>query len=213
MHEQYGIRQFRFSDDSFTLNKDRVMAICSAIKETGIDFAWRISCRVKPLSMDMLRAMIDAGCKEFSFGIESFDDGVLMGLGKNTTAEDNAIALKKVHDAGGKARILFMVRTPFQTRKTMEKNKWWLDRVPFATIACTSFVPLPGSAIWEDPSKYRIRIVNKNMSDYNFYFYGSDGRNDIKRLFWYMDRDTAEVERESEEFRTYLESTGRLNNG
>lgn len=213
VYHRYRVRQFRFSDDSFTLNKERVMDLCRKLQKTGIEFAWRISCRVKPLDEDMLKALIDTGCREFSFGIESFDDAVLKGLGKNTTAQDNAVALEKVHRAGGKARILFMVRTPFQTEATMGINKWWLDRVPYATIACTSFVPLPGSAIWKSPGRYRIQIVNKDMSDYNFYFYGSDGRNKIKRLFQYMDRDTDDVERESEEFRTYLESTGRLNNG
>lgn len=213
VYRQYGIRQFRFSDDSFTLRRDRVLDICKKIKETGIEFAWRISCRVKPLDMDILRTMVEAGCREFSFGIESFDNYVLKGLRKNTTAEDNAVALKMVHDAGGDARILFMVRTPFQTKATIEKNKWWLDHVPYSTIACTSFVPLPGSAIWQRPEEFKIKIINRNMEDYNFYFYGPDGRNKIKRIFEYTDRDTDEVEQESEDFRTYLEEKGRVNNG
>lgn len=213
VYARHGIRQFRFSDDSFTLDKDRVMEFCRLLQGGTVEFAWRVSCRVKPLDSDMLRAMVDAGCREFSFGIESFDNKVLHGLGKNTTAMDNMIALEKVREAGGKSRILFMVRTPFQTANTMVLNKAYLDHAPYETIACTSFVPLPGSAIWKYPEMYRVKIVNRNMSDYNFYFYGPSGRNQIKRLFLYLDRDTDEVESESEEFRSYLESTGRLNNG
>jgi radical SAM superfamily enzyme YgiQ (UPF0313 family) len=213
VYARHGIRQFRFSDDSFTLDKYRVMEFCRLLQHNAVEFAWRVSCRVKPLDYDMLRAMVDAGCREFSFGIESFDDNVLRGLGKNTTAMDNMIALEKVSEVGGKSRILFMVRTPFQTADTIDLNKAFLSSVPYATIACTSFVPLPGSAIWKDPEKYRIKIVNRNMDDYNFYFYGPGGRNHIKRLFLYLDRNTDEVESESEEFRSYLESTGRLNNG
>jgi anaerobic magnesium-protoporphyrin IX monomethyl ester cyclase len=213
--EKYGIYQFRFSDDSFTLNRERVLAICKGIKNNfkGEEIAWRVSCRVKPIDAYMISAMVEAGCKEFSFGIESFDQNVLNYLNKGTTIQDNINALNVVDQCGGKSRILFMIRTPGQDLETVDKNIRALEKVPYEVIACTSFAPLPGSDIWENPSNYGIRILSRNLSDYNFYFYGTTGRQKIPRLFEYTNRDTEKIEIDSERFRTYLEVTGKLNKG
>ena len=89
--DEYGIKQFRFSDDMFTARRERVLEICDLIGKLNI--VWRISCRVKPFDEEMAMAMFDAGCKELSFGVESFDNHVLDVLKKNTTAEENARAL------------------------------------------------------------------------------------------------------------------------
>jgi anaerobic magnesium-protoporphyrin IX monomethyl ester cyclase len=215
VYKRYGVSQFRFSDDTFTLDRNRVLQICKGIRNNFNDgeIAWRVSCRVKPIDDIMVSAMVEAGCKEFSFGIESFDQNVLNRLCKGVTVEDNINALKTVHRCGGKARVLFMIRTPGQSPSTVQINIDTLETVPYEIIACTTFAPLPGSAIWDHPNDFGIKILSRNLSEYNFYFYNKEGRNKIKRLFEYNDQDTELIEQQSEEFRTYLESTGKLNKG
>ena len=215
LYEWYNISEFRFNDDSFTMNPYRVLEICKMIRNNFKDgeIAWRVSCRVKPIDKNVISAMVEAGCKEFSFGIESFDQDVLDRLTKGVTVEDNIHALKLVNSVGGKARVLFMIRTPGQTLKTVDKNIEVLEKVPYALIACTSFAPLPGSAIWDNPEKFGIRILSRKLEDYNFYFYGAKGKIELKRLFSYINQSTDAIEIDSERFRTYLESTGKLNQG
>lgn len=215
LYRKFGIRQFRFSDDAFTLQRERVMLFCDIVQNVfeGIDIAWRVSCRVKPIDEKMIQTMVEAGCKEFSLGIESFDDDVLCHLNKKASVQDNINALEVIHQAGGKARILFMIRTPGQTYQTVYKNIEVLEKVPYEIIACTSFVPLPGSDIWSNPKRYGIEILSRDLEDYNFYFYGAHGRNQLKRLFRYLDRDTEVIESQSEYFRHYLEQSGKLNQG
>ena len=218
LYLQYGIRQFRFSDDAFTLNRERVMSICRLLRHSfkDGDIAWRVSCRVKPIDHEMVSAMVQAGCKEFSFGIESFDQNVLDCLCKGTTVKDNIQALKVVNDCGGNSRLLFMIRTPGQDLFTVDRNIEILEKVPYEIIACTTFVPLPGSAIWEQPDKFGIRILSRDLSEYNFYFFNKDGRQQLKKLFEYTNRSknwSDHIDAESERFRTYLEGTGKLNKG
>ena len=67
--KKYNIRQFRFSDDMFTANKNRAIELCKLISQ--LDVVWRISCRVKPFDIELAQALYDAGCVEISFGIES----------------------------------------------------------------------------------------------------------------------------------------------
>jgi len=208
---EYGIKQFRFSDDSFTASKRRVLSLCEKLGPLNI--AWRISCRVKPLDEDMLRAMKDAGCKELSFGIESFDDDVLNGLNKGTTGFENAEALHLADKVGFDVRVLFMIRTPFQTRNTVEKNQWWIRRVPFTVIACTSYVPIPGSDVWNNPDKYGVEILSRDLNDYNFYMFGPEGKHDLKPLIKLVDRPLDEFMAESEDFRNWLINIQNVNRG
>ena len=209
--KRYNIRQFRFSDDMFTTNKKHVLSICKLLEK--LDIVWRISCRVNPFDYDMFKAMYDSGCKELSFGIESFDDNVLKLLNKKATAKDNVKALELSHKIGFKTRILFMIRTPGQTKDTVKINIKYLKQVPYTIIACTSFCPLPGSKIWSNPDKFNIKVLNKNLDDYNFYMYGSSGKNELKNIIKIKDRSLKEFNEESEYFRDWIENTGKTNRG
>ena len=211
VYDTYKIKQFRFSDEMFTANKKHVKEICELIKPLGL--VWRISARVKPLDIETLKIMRNAGCVEISFGIESFDDDVLRVLNKKATAEDNAKALRMAKEAGLIVRALFMIRTPGQTKDTVKKNIEWLKKVPYDTIAVTSFVPLPGSEIWDNPDKFGIEILNRNLSDYNFYFYGSEGKNELKNIIKIKNRSLEEFNEESEYFREWIENEGKTNRG
>jgi len=209
--DKYGIYQFRFSDDMFTANKKRVLEICKLIKP--LDIAWRISCRVKPFDLEIAEALYGSGCKEVSLGVESFDNYVLKTLNKKCTAEDNALALRICRAVGITTRVLFMIRTPGQSKYTVDINIDWLQKVPYDIIACTSFVPIPGSDIWEHPYKYDIQILNKDLDDYNFYFFGKHGENKLLDIIKIKSRSLEEFNEESQRFRNYLKDTGKLNEG
>jgi len=201
--ENYNVKMFRFSDDFFTANRKRVFELCDAIGPE--DVSWRISCRVKPLDVDMVRAMKAAGLKEMSFGIESADPIVLEGLKKQATPEDNVKALELSAKEGITSRALMMIRTPFQRPETIKLNKEFLTNTPIDIVAVTSFVPIPGCDVWANPDDYNIEILNRDLDRYNFYFFGPSGRLPIEKIFRIKDRDIDEFHRESEEFRDWLE--------
>jgi len=209
--DKFNIKQFRFSDDMFTANKKRVFDICDLIGP--LDISWRISTRVKPIDYELYKAMYEAGCKEVSFGIESFDNNVLKVLKKGTTVKDNVLALETSTKVGMTTRVLFMVRTPGQTEHTVPLNINWLERVPYDIICCTTFVPLPGSDIWLSPENYGIEIIDKNMENYNFYFFDTNGEVELKNIIDFKDRNINDVNKETEYFKEYLKSTGKLNKG
>lgn len=209
--EKYNIRQFRFSDDMFTANKKNIYELCNLIGD--MDIVWRISCRVNPIDKEMLEVIFQAGCKEISFGVESFDNNVLRILNKKTTAADNVRALEMTAEVGIKTRVLFMIRTPGQTKETVKININYLEHVPYNIIACTGFIPIPGSAIWYRPDDFNIEILDRNLDKYNFYMFGMDGRRPLEPIIKIKDRPLDEFIQESEEFRDYIEETGKINRG
>ena len=207
----YNIQQFRISDDMFMSNKERVYEICDLIGP--LDIAWRISTRVKPFDEELVKVMYQAGCKEVSFGVESFDNHVLKTLKKGTTAEDNAKAIEIAKKIGMDVRILFMIKTPGQRKETVPLNIEWLERLPYDIIACTTFIPIPGCDIWHNPHDYGITINDRNLDHYNFYFFGKLGENKIQNIISFNDRDNDEVNEETQQFREYLKNAGKVNRG
>jgi len=209
--ERWGIRQFRFSDDMFAVSKRHALEICEAIAPLGV--AWRVSIRTDPLDEEVVAAMRAAGCMEMSFGVESFDDDVLRVLNKQTTAAKHMAALEMVHRLGVVAKILMMIRTPGQTARTVDKNIAAIDALPKSIIACKAFVPLPGSPIWDDPGKYGVEILDRDLRNYNFYFFGPEGALALRPLIRLKDRSLDEFMAESNRFRGWLAARDDLDRG
>lgn len=209
--ENYGIRQFRLADDMLTSDRDHFYEVCKVMRM--FDVVWRMSARTYPLEYEMLSVAKKSGCREVSFGIESFDDAVLKAMKKGTTCEQNVAALRMAKKAKLKARALMMVGTPGQTPETIELNKWYLTRVPYTIVACTIFVPVPGSDVWFNPDKYRVDIITRDMGDYNFYFFGPTGENNIRPILNPWDRSVEDFYAETIGFRNWLKQNVRLNTG
>ena len=61
---------------------------------------------------------------------------------------DNVNALEMAAEVGIDARILLMAGTPGQTPDTMRYNKIAIKDIPHKIVACTTFMPMPGSDVW-----------------------------------------------------------------
>jgi len=118
-------------------------------------------------------------------------------------------------NAGLTVRLLFMIATPGQTPSTLVCNKHYLEMYDdyYDIIACTTFIPIPGCDIWYHPEKYGVEILNRNLDDYNFYFFSNGKENPLKDVIKIKSRTQAEFNKESEMFRRYLLTTGKVNTG
>jgi radical SAM superfamily enzyme YgiQ (UPF0313 family) len=207
----FGMRRFRFADDLLAADQRRMKKLAKLLEP--LDIQWRTSNRAKPISMDRLKAMYDSGCREANFGVESFDNNVLRMLNKGTTAKDNARACELSTKAGMVTRVLFMIRTPGQTARTVPTNIKWLEKIPYDAISCTVFMPLPGSQIWAQPERFDIEILTRDLDKYNVSFWAPEGKRTWPDIIKIKGRSLKAINRETEEFREYLIATGKLNLG
>jgi len=163
--QRYGVRQFRFSDEFFTVNRDHVHSICTGIRKSAIlgyghDIAWRASVAVKPHDLDTFRHMAEAGCREVAFGIETADPVVLDAITKKGTVEDAYAALATAKKAGLKTRALMMTGLPFETEATFWHNLKFFANAQFDALALAIFTPFPGCRIARDPQKFKCEILS-----------------------------------------------------
>ena len=182
--EKWGTAVFRFSDDNMTTSRRWTQEFCRLVKPLNIK--WRLSVRVDT-PPDLLNMMAEAGCTELGLGIESFDPDVLKVLDKRITPEQSLRTVEHVHNAGIGPRLLLMISTPGETyQKTVDLNIAALESVKgkFVYASSKTFVPLPGTAIWNDPDGHDITIESRDFNRYNFYVYRRSEAGGSEKVLW-----------------------------
>jgi len=154
LRERYGVREIEFEDDTFVVNRARVMDICDRLKSSGWGMSWSCLGRVDTVSRDMLKAMKGAGCWQISFGIESGDQGVLDLVEKKIKLEKAREALAWAKEAGLMTKGFFILGFPTETKATMQKTIDFAKGNAVDDISVFKLTPLPGSKIYEMAHNY-----------------------------------------------------------
>ena len=171
--DKYGIKGISFRDDTFTLNKPRLLKILHGLQR--LDVKWRCITRVDQVDENTLIAMKNGGCKEIVYGIESGSNKILGNLQKGTTVEQNAKAIELTKKVGIPCKAAVIVGSPGETWETVNETiKFIEEHTPDKGILCV-FTPYPGSAAWEDPDRFHIKILTRDVTKYEVVGPGMQG--------------------------------------
>ncbi|MBU1003696.1 MAG: B12-binding domain-containing radical SAM protein [Proteobacteria bacterium] len=137
------------SDDTFTLDKARVVEVCREILARGLDVQWQAISRVNAVDAEVLGWMRRAGCIQISFGVESGDTGIRDFLNKNIREDDVVRAFALCHSLGILARAYFIYGCPGESEATVDRTLALIERI--RPLVCHFFVLsiFPGTALYE----------------------------------------------------------------
>lgn len=147
LHKMYGMVEFDFVDDLFTVQKARVLEFCRLIKESEIRFRWMANARVNVVDREMLQAMSGAGCTRVDFGVETGDLNVRKLMRKNITDEQIQQAHKITHEVGISTGTFTMVGNLGETKDSVKLTVKLLKEIGddvMVSIAC----PYPGTELY-----------------------------------------------------------------
>lgn len=145
----FGIKNYLFRADTFTLNKNWTMELCQKIKQAKLDIAWSTSTRVDAVDEQLLKEMKSAGCWLLAFGIETGDNSILELIGKKNSLEEARQAIKLCKKVGIKTSLYFLLGLPWESEKTFNTT------VSFAKELNPDFVeffyvyPFPGTKLYQ----------------------------------------------------------------
>ncbi|MCP4918102.1 MAG: radical SAM protein [Proteobacteria bacterium] len=120
--KEFGIHEMDFFDSSFTIRKERVIAICDEIKRRKLDVIWAARTRVDCITPDVLKAMQQAGCTRIYYGIESGNREILKVLKKSTSLDVIKRVVRDTKSAGIDTFGYFMVGNPYDTPTTVRQT-------------------------------------------------------------------------------------------
>ena len=82
-----GANQVFALDDTFTINRRRVLALCEEIVRRRLRVSFEIFSRADTIDREMMQVLSAAGCTRVFFGVDGGDDGVLTLIDKRLEIE------------------------------------------------------------------------------------------------------------------------------
>lgn len=164
--EKYNRDRIFFFGDSFTFRSDWTEDLCDEVLRRGLRFTWGCETRVDNVTLPLLRKMRRAGCTEIQFGIEYGDEEILKRLGKEITLGAIGDAVRWAKKAGLFVDAFFNFNVPGEDRETMESTFDLIQKNPVDAIEINLLTPYPGTALWDDPGRFDMRIINQDFDYY-----------------------------------------------
>ncbi len=144
-----GYERISFSDDVFTMKKERVTLVCEEILRRELRFKWECLGRVDALDTPTALKMKQAGCTRIYFGIESGDEDMLELMKKRITPELAREAVEIAHEAGLQVGAFFILCYPGDTDDTVLETLHFTTSLPLDYIGLSMPYPLPGTDLYK----------------------------------------------------------------
>lgn len=145
-----GIGEFLVYDDTFTVNRRRVIDICNEIIRRRLDVGFDIRARVDTVSDQMLDRLKAAGCQGIHYGVEAGSPAILANLDKGITLEQVRAAFELTRRHRIPILAYFMIGNPGETRADIEESFRLAHELKPDYVHMTVLTPFPGTAIYTE---------------------------------------------------------------
>ncbi|MFA6434767.1 MAG: radical SAM protein [Elusimicrobiales bacterium] len=146
LKKRYNARQLVITDDTFTVNHERLEKICRGMIAGRLNLKWFCFSQTSTVNREILELMKRAGCYNIGFGLESANERSLKEIGKPLNLEK---ALRSVHDAkkaGMKTQAFYVFGIPGETAADIEGTIEFAKKVNSTLAFFNMLVPYPGTA-------------------------------------------------------------------
>lgn len=149
VRDRFGIRDFLFWSESFTLSRDWTRQVLEAIIAADLGVSFVVNSRTDHVDPELLGLLKRAGCWMIGYGLESGSQRILDLMGKRITLEQNRQAVVWTKEAGLKATAHTVLGYPGETEATMKETVDFICALPldYAQFYCA--VAFPGSRLYE----------------------------------------------------------------
>jgi anaerobic magnesium-protoporphyrin IX monomethyl ester cyclase len=207
-----GVDDIFFVDDTITIDKKRVFALCDLIVKNNRPFHFKISARVDTVNPDLLGALKKAGCYRIHYGVETATPRLLKYLEKGQTPEKIRNAFRWTKEAGIGCFAYMMLGIPTETRDEMKATVNFAIELEPDYVQFSICTPYPKTALYEsmrqegiieddywrefarNPSEeFRVRFWNKDFTEEDLRLIQSDAHRRFYGRWKYIVREVSRV--------------------
>lgn len=158
LYDNYNVRGIMICDDMFSLDKNRAIAICNKLIETGLSkkIKYIVQTRIDSIDDKLLKALKDSGCFQLILGCESGSNDTLKRMQKKITAEQNLNAIKLARKYKLNSYVNILIGTIGETEGDFLKTIKFLKEARPNNIGIAKFFPLPGTIDYDYLTKNHI---------------------------------------------------------
>ncbi|MCK9150768.1 B12-binding domain-containing radical SAM protein [Methanobacterium alcaliphilum] len=142
------VKEVFFEDDTFTIDKKRVLEFCREYKNRGLKITWACNARVG-LDYETMVNMKKTNCRLLIVGFESGNQFILDNIKKDISVK----GIKQfAHDCKKAGLLLhgdFIIGLPGETRETIENTKKIIKETKADILQVSVASPFPGTEFYE----------------------------------------------------------------
>ncbi len=147
--KHHNISLIRFQDDTFTLNKERAVAIFEGILKNNLNINWICDTRVDKLDRQLIKLMKKAGCARIKVGVESGSDDILKRVKKGITTKQIKEAIGFIKDVGISLTTYFMIGFPGETDEDVKKTIQFAEEIQADYNSLSIIAPYYGTEMYK----------------------------------------------------------------
>ena len=168
LHEIYGYDGFVFNDDTFVVNKKRVLEFCRLLN--GLDFkvSWYCNGRVNLMDEEIIKAMRNSGCQGIAYGIESGNQDILNKIKKGITLEQIERVVELTKRYGIHVTGYFMIGILGDTRETIKQTFDFARKLSLDFYGFGITSPIHGTPMFYE-AKEKGMIAKSELQDWSFH--------------------------------------------
>jgi radical SAM superfamily enzyme YgiQ (UPF0313 family) len=170
--EEQGAAEIGVLDDSFNINRQRVLDICQRLVEEGLNqVPWIMinGIRANLADEEVLGAMKRAGCIRAAFGVESGNQTILDSVvDKQLTLDQVRSAFRAARKVGMETIGFFIIGLPGETEATMDDTIRFACELDPLVANFSIATPFPGTQMYE-MVRAQGRMLAESWDDYIFF--------------------------------------------
>jgi len=169
LRQRFGIEGFWFTDDSFTADRGWALSFAQALRESELDLPWGCTTRAELADEALLDALARAGLRRLGVGLESASTRVREDIyRKGVSLQDVERCLGAARARGIRTLLFLMLGAPGERPRELLDTIRTAARLPADEASFSLFVPIPGSALYEDLRQQGLRL-SEDPADYDYY--------------------------------------------
>jgi len=169
LRDAYGIRGFVFNDDTFVVNRKRVLDFCKLLEKVMPDAVWYCNGRVNLMDEEMIQAMAKSGCVGIAYGIESGNQAILDSVHKQITLEQVEMITEMTKQAGIHVTSYFMLGILGDTKQTIQETLDFAEKLDLDFYGFGITSPIPGTEMYAEAVKKGLVDKGKRLEDWSFH--------------------------------------------
>jgi len=170
--KDYKIGEIQFEDDTITVNKKNLFALCKELEKVGLPWCTpngtKVNYHLKD-QVNMYKAMADSGCYQISLACESGVQRVLDNvINKRLPIETILPSIENAKKAGMLVHTFWVLGYPGETYEEMQTTMDFALNSGADSFSIAMLCPLPGTPIYRDVMKKNLWWEGKNFNDILF---------------------------------------------
>jgi len=167
--ENYDLHEVHLLDDTFNINKARVLELCNYLKRSGLQLklSFPNGLRGDILDEENIDALCEAGMYSLALGIESGSERIQKSINKNINLQKLKHSIDYLYKKKVVTHGFFMVGFPEETEEDILQTIAFARDSKLTTASFHSLIPFEGTPLYQNA------IAQKGM-DINFSAFSHD---------------------------------------